>query len=121
MYLSQNSPSLLAYIPSPNTTQIKKQRLEKPSASPNMRVFEKPRLATHKRGTTPPIKQSSSGSVSLTADFTNTLFQLIPICKTSGSPLSTGLSKNFPQQPHWPPPLTTRLHNQLMSTKPFSK
>src|SRR5438132_1375577 len=86
-----------------------------------MRVFEKPRLATHKRGTTPPIKQLSCGNVSLSADFTNTLFQPTPICKTSGSPLSTGSSNNFPKQPHLPPPLTILSQNQLTSTKPFSK
>src|SRR5881392_2363461 len=108
-------------MPSQNTTQSRKQRLEKPSASPNMRDFEKPKLATHKRGTTTKIKQSSCGNAFLPADFTNTPFQLTPICKTSGSPLSTGSSKNFPKQPHWQPPLMIRLHNQLRNTKPFSK
>src|SRR5207253_5688840 len=98
-----------------NTTQIRMMRLEKPSASPNMRVFEKPKLATRKRGTTTKIKQLSCGNVSLTADFTNTPFQLTPICKTSGSPLNTGSSKNFPKQPHLPPPLTILSQNQLTS------
>ena len=36
------------------------------------RDFERHSLAIHRRGTTPPTKQLSSGSVFLTADFTNT-------------------------------------------------
>ena len=37
--------------------------------SPHMRAFERYRLAMHKRGTTPPIKRLSSGSVSLMSRF----------------------------------------------------